>query len=229
MAGRYRKANENNRSRFYILLSVIFVGVMLKWGVPYFMNVIAGNGGQKAAALKDIIPPQVPITSALPEATNSSSLIIEGYTEGGAAIDVLVDDKVTMTDKANVDGSFAIRISLATGQNRIQVRAADESGNVSSSAIKIVDYDDKPIEVTIFSPKNGNEYFGKNGQIIEIKGEVSKADSEVTINNSFVVLDKTGSFLHRFQLAEGSNEIKVIATDKAGNTSENILKTVYTP
>lgn len=202
---------------------------MAKWGVPYFMSVVAGNGGAKAAAVKDIIPPQIPILSALPEATNSSAIVVEGYTEAKAAIDFLVDDKIFVTDKAADDGSFAIRVGLNSGQNRIQVRAADEAGNMSTSVIKIVTYDDKPIILTILSPKEGSEYFGKNSQVVEIKGEVNKPDSQVTVNNSFVTLDNSGGFVHKFQLSGGENEIKAVATDKAQNTTEQVIKIIYTP
>lgn len=229
MPGRYRRTNENGRSRFYILLSVIFIAVMFKWGIPYFMNVVAGKGGAKAVSEKDIIPPQIPILSALPEATNSASIVVEGFTEAKSALDFLVDDKIFVTDVSADDGSFAIRVGLVPGANRVQVRAADEAGNISISPVKLVTFDDKPIELTIASPKDGSEYFGKNSQIVEIKGEVNKPDSQVTINNSFVTLNSTGEFVHKMQLSAGDNEIVVVATDKAQNTTEAKLKIVYTP
>ena len=229
MSGRYRNANENRRSRFYILLSVVFVGVMIKRGIPYFMNVVAGNGGQKITTENDIIPPQIPIISALPEATNSSSVIVEGYTESKAALDFLIDDNISVTGRAADDGSFAIRVSLSHGENRVQVRAADQAGNMSISPVKIVFFDAKPVELTVSSPKDGTEYFGKYNQVIEIAGEVNKPEAEVTINNSFVIVDKNGAFLHKYQLSNGDNELKIIATDKAQNVAEQKIKIVYTP
>lgn len=229
MSGRYRRANENNRSRFYILLSIIFVGVMIKWGIPYFMSVVAGNGGHRMSQDKDIIPPQTPILSALPEATNSATVIVEGYSEGKAALDLLINDKIATTDRVKDDGSFSVRGSLETGSNRIQVRVADDAGNISVSPVKLVIYDNKPVELTISSPKDGSEFFGKNSQVIEIKGEVNKPEAQVTINNSFVSVDKSGAFLHKFSLSNGDNEIKVVATDNAQNTAEKSFKIVYTP
>jgi predicted secreted protein len=193
------------------------------------MKVVAGNGGQKVSVEKDIIPPQIPIISALPEATNSSSIVVEGFTEGRAALDFLVDDKISVTDRAAEDGSFRIRVGLASGQNRIQVRAADFAGNMSTSPVKMVVYDDKPVELTIVSPKDGSEYFGNNNQVIEIKGDVNKPEAQVVINNSFVIVDKSGSFIHKFQLSNGDNVLKIVATDKAQNTAEQSIKIVYTP
>jgi uncharacterized protein YfaP (DUF2135 family) len=229
MTGSYRKAKEGNRSRFYILLSVVFVIVMLKWGIPFFVNIVAGKGAQKPSQVSDIIPPQAPMFSALPEATNSASVVVEGYTEAGAALDLLVGDKIVTTDKAKDDGSFALQASLEAGANRVQVRATDLAGNVSTSEIKLINYDNKPLELTIISPKDGSEFFGKTSQVVEVKGTVNKPESSVLVNNSFAVTSKDGSFTQRFQLADGNNTIKIMASDKAGNTAEKTITLSYTP
>ena len=229
MAGRYRTSKEKNRSRFYILLSIVFVVVMIKWGVPFFVNFIAGKGAVRQSQDKDIIPPQTPVLSALPEATNSSYLTVEGYTEAGASLDLLINDSISLTAKATEDGSFSIAGTLSSGSNRAYVRATDEAGNASTSEVKLVTFDDKPIELTIISPKDGSEYFGKNSQVVDISGEVSKPDSQVIVNNSFVVVEKDGKFVHRYQLSGGNNEIKILASDRAGNTAEKTIKILYTP
>lgn len=229
MVGRYRKSNENNRSRFYILLSIVFIVVMFKWGVPYFVNVVAGSGAKRVQTqASDIIPPQAPILSALPEATNGAKLTVEGYTEASASIDLLVNDVIAMSSKAGDDGGFSIVGEISQGSNRIQVRAADQAGNQSVSPVKLVSFDNKPVELTVSTPKDGAEYFGKASQIIDINGTVDKKDVQITINNSFVSINDKGEFSHRYQLSSGENQIKVIATDVAGNTNEKTLKVVYT-
>lgn len=212
-----------------MLLSVIFIVVMYKWGVPFFVEVIAGKGSVLINQEQDVIPPQSPVLSALPEATGSASILVEGFTEAGAALDLMVNDAISQTSKAEADGSFAIYGILSIGSNRVYVRAADEAGNVSSSEVKLVNFDNKPVVLTVLSPKDGSEFFGKNNQVIDITGEVNKANSQVIINNSFVVLDKEGKFTHRFQLADGNNEIKIVASDRAGNTDETMIKILYTP
>jgi bacillopeptidase F len=229
MAGRYRTSRERNKSRYYILLSVIFVIVLMKWGIPFFIDVVAGKGATRQTVDKDVIPPQAPTLSALPDATNSAFLLVEGYTEPLAALDILINDKISVTDKAKEDGSFSSIATLDADSNRVQVRATDEAGNFSVSEVDIVSLDRKPIEITISSPKDGSEFFGKNSQIVDIKGETNKPDSQVIINSSFVVLDKDGGFVHRIQLQNGNNEIKVIASDSAGNSAEMIFTLLYTP
>lgn len=228
MPGRYKQSQNKHRSRFYILLSVIFVVVMFKWGIPLFMSLIAGNGAQRAVTGKDIIPPQTPVISALPEATNSARIVVEGYTEAGASVDLLLNDQVDKVMTADQTGMFSFQTVLISGQNRIQLRAKDEAGNESMSEVSLITYDNKPINLTITSPKDGSEYFGKTNQVIDINGSVDKANSQVTINNSFVQVNSDGTFVHRFMLSGGENTLTIVATDKAGNTAQETLTLSYT-
>lgn len=229
MAGRYKQSQNKNRSRFYILLSVIFVVFMFKWGIPLFMNLVAGNGATRVNTDNDIIPPQTPVISALPDATNSARVVLEGFTEAGASVELLLNDKTDKIIKANETGAFTFETTLISGTNRIQLKAKDEKGNESMSGVTLVEYDNKPIDLTISSPKDGNEYFGKTSQVIDIKGEIDKDNGQVLINNSFVQVDRSGSFTHRFMLSGGENIIKIVASDKAGNTAEKTLRLIYTP
>ncbi len=229
MSGRYKQSQKKNRSRFYIFLSVVFVLVMFKWGLPLFMNLVAGNGAQRISMDNDIIPPQPPIISALPEATNSARLTIEGFTEAGASVELLLNDQVDKIIKADTTGTFVFETSLISGQNRIQLRAKDEKGNESMSQVTLITYDNKPIELVVSSPKDGSEYFGKINQVIDIKGEVDKAGSQILINGSFVLTDRSGAFVHRFMLTGGENIIKIEALDIAGNKAEKTLRLIYTP
>jgi hypothetical protein len=229
MTGRYKQSQYKNKSRFYIFLSVVFVVVMFKWGIPIFMNLVAGNGGQRVDTAKDIIPPQSPVISALPEATNSSRVSIEGFTEAGATVELLVNDKVDKVIVADETGAFSFEAVLISGQNRILLRAKDETGNESMSEVFLIQFDNKPINLVITSPKDGSEYFGKTSQVVDIKGSVDKPNSQVLINNSFVQVDKNGSFVHRFMLSGGDNNITIAASDRAGNTTESKIRIIYTP
>lgn len=229
MSGRYKQSQNKSRSRFYIFLSVVFVIVMFKWGIPLFMNMVAGNGAQRVNTDNDIIPPQAPIISALPDATNSARIVIEGYTEAAASVELLLNDQVEKINVADQTGSFVFETSLISGQNRVQIRAKDSKGNESMSQVTLVSFDNKPIELTVSTPKDGSEYFGKINQVIDIKGEVDKLGSQVLINNSFVQVDRSGAFIHRFMLSGGENMITIVASDKAGNTAEKTLRLIYTP
>ena len=231
MQGKYRTEKTKNRSKFYILLSVVFVVLMFKWGIPAIINFMANSGGPSTVNTKekDIIPPQVPLLSALSEATNSAKLVVDGYTEAGAKVELFVNDISTSIDKAKDDGSFKLEGKLADGQNRIQVKAYDEANNESQSIVKLITLDIKPVELTIDAPKDGTEYFGNNNRVVDIKGSISKPGAEAVINGAYVVVDDNGKFLNRFQLADGANKIEIVATDKAGNTTTKELNLNFTP
>ena len=229
MVGRYRRSQEGNRSRFYFLLSIVFIFVVVKWGFPLFIKIIAGDGAEVKRTEEDFIPPQPPILSALPEATNGAEIIIEGYTEGGVNIELNVNDVLNKTDKSKDDGFFSLSASLQNGTNRIQIRAIDGANNASLSEVKLVSLDKEPLTLSITSPKDGTEYIGKNSQAIEIIGKVNKPNTQVLANNSFVDVARDGSFTHKLQLSNGDNNIKIIASDKAGNKDEVDLKLTYSP
>ncbi len=229
MIGRYRKSQEGNKSRFYFLLSIVFIFVMIKWGFPLFIKVIAGNGVTVNKTETDIIPPQPPILSAVPEATNTAMVTIEGYTEAGADLELMVNDTLNKADKSKEDGSFSFNADLSAGANRVQIRAVDAANNSSLSEIKIINVDKEPIVLTVTSPKEGTEYIGKSSQSIEITGKTSKSNAQVMANNSFVDVNKDGSFVQRIQLKDGENILKIVASDKAGNVDEQTIKVSYTP
>lgn len=229
MIGRYKRAQEGNKSRFYLVLSVVFIFVMIKWGFPIFIRIIAGKPSIVSTASEDIIPPQTPILSAIPEATNEANISIDGYTEQGAQIELMINDTLNKLDKAKEDGTFSIWTTLNSGLNRVQVRASDTSGNSSLSEVKLITVDREPVVLTITSPKDGTEFIGKNSQSIEITGSTTKSGTQVMANNSFVDVNKDGSFLQRIQLNAGENTIKIVASDKAGNVDEKTIKITYTP
>lgn len=229
MMGRYRKSQEGNRSRFYFLLSIVFVIVIVKWGFPFFIRIIAGEGVAINKVDKDIIPPQMPILTPLPEATNEAAIIVEGYTEAGAKIELNINDVLSKTDNAKEDGSFRVEASIQNGQNRVQVRAVDGANNASMSEVKLVTLDKEPVAITVTTPKDGTEFIGKNSQMVDITGKTNKQGTQVLANNSFVDVSRDGSFTYKYLLNPGENEIKLVASDKAGNRDEKTIKLIYSP
>jgi hypothetical protein len=228
MNGKYRGSKVKSRSGFYIVLSIVFLVVLFKWGLPLFFNVISGPANkQSATAFKDNVPPQVPMISALPEATNAAKIRIEGFTEKEVDTDLLINDNVVDTEKTDANGAIILNGTLEAGSNRIIVRATDSSSNTSQSPVILINFDSKPVDLTVTSPKDGSEYFGGTNQTVDIKGTVSKPTATVIVNGSYAMVDKDGNFTQRIMLANGDNNIKIKATDTAGNTAESSLKLVF--
>lgn len=233
MAGdRYSYRSKRNRSGLaYFILTVLFVFFMVKWGVPLFINLVAGPTGTKGGLLsssEDNVPPQTPILSALPEATNSAQIEIAGYTEPNVEISVWRNGEMAASDKSDDRGSFKVDLRLIEGENRIQVKAKDEKGNESESLVKTIVYDKSEITITVESPADGAEVFGKNSQNLTVSGKVSQPEATVTINGRFARVDGEGKFSVAIRLNEGDNDLVVRAVGKAGNAAEKTIKVKLT-
>ncbi len=230
MQGKYRSDNKKNRSRFYILLSIILIVVVFKWGIPAFLDYVSGPEISRSSPTEeDTIPPQQPLISSQPEATNSSKILIEGYTEADVDTEIYLNDSLLNSQKSGNGGEFKYDVSLLSGENRIIVKARDLSGNTSQSTPLFIIFDNQPLKLTIDSPEDGKEFFGRNGQVVEIRGVVSKESCQVLVNNTFSTMEKGGKFLNKFVLSPGENQLKIVANDKAGNTTEKSIKVIYSP
>jgi hypothetical protein len=199
---------------------------MVKWGVPLFVNLVAGPTATKGSLTSgddDNIPPQTPIISALPEATNSARIRVEGFTEPKVEIWLWRNEEMLMTAQSDDSGSFGFDLDLTEGENRIQVKARDSQGNESESTIKTVVFDKSEIVITIESPADNSEIFGKTNQNLTVIGKVSKPEASVSVNGNFARVDSQGKFGATIRLNEGDNTVVVRATGRAGNTAEKII------
>ena len=225
----YKTRAGQKRSRYYLIFSLILALVLLKWGFPLVVEIIGRTGGSSSVSTveEDFLPPQPPVLDALPEATNSGRLKIEGYTEPGAKLSVWLSGGLEATDTADEEGSFSIWVELDEGENEIVVKAKDEAENESFSVTKVVEWDKEPLEMSVDNPQEGSEYFGQQNQTIEVKGTVNKDKARVTINGLYTNVDGEGVFSHALRLSEGENTIEVVATDPAGNINTISLKIRY--
>jgi len=224
----YRSRAEQKKSRLYLILALLISLLLLKWGVPLAVEIIARTGHYSTEqGENDILPPQPPVLAALPEATNSGKLKIEGYTEAGAELSVWLNDTLDTTDEADEDGNFTIWIDLDEGENEIAIKAKDEAGNESYSSSETVVWDKEPLEMEVNNPQDGTEYFGQQSQTVEVSGKVNKEDTRVTINGLYTSVDSEGNFSHSLRLNEGENKIEIKASDPAGNEVEITLTVRY--
>ncbi len=209
----------------YFVLTVIFVLLMVKWGVPLFVNLVAGPTSTKGGLSggEDNVPPQTPSLSALPEATNSAMVRIEGYTEKQVEVALLRNEELAATTQSDESGAFGFDLDLVDGENRIQVKANDGQGNESATVVKTIVYDKSEIVITIDSPADDAEVFGRSSQNLTISGKVNQAGANVMVNGSYSRVDSEGRFSAVIRLNEGDNNILVRATGRAGNVAEKTI------
>lgn len=220
----YLSLREKKTDWKYLLLSVILLVALIKWGIPFFLDIIAGGGGSsKVATTKDTIPPQTPVLAGLPEATNSASIKIEGYTEAEAKVNILNNGNLATEVVADKDGAFGADLKLGEGENFIVVTATDQAGNVSNQSTKSITYDTETLDITTTNPSDNSELFGESNQNIEISGKANKERVKVTVNGAFAKVEKDGLFSARQRLQSGDNKIEIVATDTAGNTKSKTI------
>ncbi|MBI4136755.1 hypothetical protein HY469_01715 [Candidatus Roizmanbacteria bacterium] len=168
-----------------------------------------------------------PIVDSVPTATNSARITISGYAENADRVEVFVND----ISKKNVqvkqsNSSFSTDIPLYEGENSITVVAIDDRDNKSQSSNPVnVSYISEGPELILDSPQDEEEVRGGSG-IVEVRG-LTDVGADVTVNGRWVQVKDNGSFSYEYRLAEGDNDIKVVAEDSAGNTSETTRRVRY--
>jgi hypothetical protein len=220
-----------NRAIFLGFITLLLIIILALWGVPFLVRFASFLGDIKTesepAVASDTIPPLPPQFSFVPEATNSSSLVISGFAEQGADIEVYFNDELLAETEADENGEFQIeKISLNSGTNSLFALATDEAGNLSDkSKLLEVTYDNEPPTLDIQYPEDGLTVYD---QQLEIRG-ITDPEAKVTINGYLVMTESEGAFSHFIDLAEGDNQIVITSEDIAGNKTEKALTVNYHP
>ena len=87
----------------------------------------------------DILPPKVTITSPKENAkVNGSSVTITGKTQARTTVIARnAENDASISVVAGGDGTFELRLAIATGTNDIRLSAKDPAGNVSETALAV--------------------------------------------------------------------------------------------
>ncbi len=219
------------RAVFFGLLTIILSLALVIWGIPLFINLIEFLGDVRSENEQteqvNIIPPQVPRLSYIPEATNSAQLDINGVTEPNATVKVEFNEEI-IESKVSEEGEFKIeKLNLNSGKNQITVWAVDDDGNQSEKTpTHEVVYDTQPPELEIINPEDGATF--EDEQTLEVKGKTEE-NARALVNDHVAIVGLEGEFIHNIVLQEGENEIIVVAEDMAGNSTEETLTVTYLP
>jgi len=207
-------------------MAIFFLGIPTLIKLAVFVGKI--NNSPTPTEQTDNISPSPPIFEPTFEATNSASISLSGFAEGESTLKLFFnsEEKEVIVDN---DGQFVFNdLKLKEGQNRIYAISIDKAGNESTNSKRIsVLYDNKPPELEINQPQDGETIIDDNNKI-EVIGR-TEGGASILINNHFVVIDSKGNFNYQISLNEGENEIKIISKDKAGNQTEKTIKVNYSP
>ncbi len=242
---RYHSANErksrlarHENARFMrqtILIIVATIGLIaaiIFFGIPLLIRaaVFLGDLRNSAQPLEqtDTIPPSAPQIITPPQATNSATLTVNGFSESGSKIDLFNNNALVSQTVVDADGNFSFsQIALDDGINRMYAIAYDEAGNASvRSSSQTIVFQSKAPTLVINLPTENQHFFGLSERTIEISGKTDPGTT-VTVNEQHALVSTDGQFSTRLQLNPGNNKLTITTTDQAGNQTSKEVNVNY--
>jgi hypothetical protein len=211
---------------FGVLFLILFVFLLLPGFVKIFFSLRTPTG--TGISVNDNIPPLPPTIEPYSEYTNQTGISFSGYAEAGAEVSIVLNGTAS-TIKADDTGKYQTgSLTLSEGENTIAFFVTDADGNTSKTVERHVTYDTQSPALTIESPSQGSVYTRTKDQVVTLTG-LTEQGSSLMVNDRLIVVDVNGRFSSSFSLNEGENQLKFVAKDKAGNTTEQTLTLTYRP
>ena len=202
------------------IFSIILAVFLITLGIPIlgkfadFLNLVFRKNEISQVDTKST--PRPPILDSLPQATNSASLAISGFSQDETKV-VIYNDSQNVGEAEVVSGKFQFEnLKLKDGQNEISVKAISKSGQESdlSQSVKII-LDKEPPKLEVDTPSEGQSFSQDNR--IKVSGKTDK-DAQVYANGFLASVTAEGNFEVLVPVLEGETTIEIKATDDAGNT-----------
>lgn len=167
----------------------------------------------------DTIPPVISVITPINDAIlNSSTVLVKGNVDPGSVLKI-------NGEQVQVDGlgNFETTIKLQNNPDVINLFGTDIAGNSSQVVIK-VSFDVTPPALNIISPL----MFQQINRIPVVVEGKTEAGAKITINGNTASVNEDGSFTYLLSsLSEGLNNIEIIATDAAGNSTKRNVSVKY--
>lgn len=225
-----KKSKQNLLITIVGIIAILFL--LIRYGIPFLGN-LGYFFGQvtsipKEVTIDDEIEVHVapPRLDSIPKATADKELIVTGTSAKGSTVELYLNGFTEDESKISEGGDFEFTIILTEGENIIKARAKSSDTKSEFSDSVSINFIDTAPQLTIDSPTDGQEHKGNNP--ITVNG-TTDPDTSITVNDFTAVINFDNSYSYNLLLVEGSNEIKVIAEDLAGNTTEKIINVTYSP
>lgn len=201
-----------------ILLGVILIvfGTQLLIGFSLLLEKAKGNDTTTVAKQTTtyIAPPTL---NTAVDATNSAQIEISGFAEKNQTISLFINDHLVDKTSVRSDKHFNFPdVTLEKGKNVIKAKAVTEDHQESSYSNEIhTSYLKNEPSLSIDKPQDG-QGFNKNSGPVSIEGQTDLG-IKITVNEFVAIVDDQGKFSYLYNIKDGDNDIKVVATDDAGN------------
>jgi hypothetical protein len=233
----YRAANSYKQEEALVyrriaivsLLTAVVLTVIFFWGISFvnllgtFWQSFSPSKAENAntTAIYRNIDPRL---DSLPSITNKDRILVSGSVLSGLDLELFVNN-IFIDKTQSLEGRFSFSdVKLNNGENTIKVISKDGEGHSGEPAFATITYDRKPPELEVDEISSEVIQLEKSKEII-IKGK-TEPDSLVTVNGFQSIVQPDGSFEYVLALHEGQNDIKIAASDKAGNQT-TIEKSVF--
>jgi hypothetical protein len=216
----------------YGFLTIFSIVIVFFYGVPFLskfasfiMNI---SGSNSPIQITDTTPPAPPRFDSMPDSTNKTNIRVSGSAEPGASVIVSLGSS-SKEVVADSDGQFSLTLDLKSGTNYIKGRAKDKSGNESAdSKVYSIEFDNTPPDLEITKPQNSQSFAGQSQKQVSIEG-TTEPDVALKVNDRVIIVSENGSFSTSYSLEEGENTLDFVATDRAGNQTEQSLTVNFSP
>jgi hypothetical protein len=226
---------EQHKAQRNMVIAIVISGVVgvafLVLAVPLLFEfaVDFARNNTPVQVVADTLPPQKPVFQPPEEHVKDTKLVINGYTEAAAQVQLMVDSQEKAITTAAEDGAFTFESDLSEGEHVVLVSAKDEAGNTSSTNEYLVTVDVTVPSLTIDSPSPDTTFTLRSERVVKVIGSMNEPGT-VYVNGAMNSTDEEGKFESTLSLGEGENTITVRGEDLAGNPSEETsFKVFYRP
>lgn len=231
ISARKKKIKDYSVSILFLLLSVLLIVSLLKFGIPLIINVTSFifslNKSNLTEENTSITLP--PLIFSEFESTNSANLLLRGKSSADGRIIIFKDSVEIKKIDSLKNEEFTSEITLIEGENTLYA-VLENKKNIRSlpSASLLVTLDTVSPDLNINQPEDKSRFSGLKQKTVKIEGK-TESDSLVLVNQHQTILKNDGSFAYNFDLQEGENLIKISSQDRAGNINEKELTLFYSP
>jgi hypothetical protein len=157
------------------------------------------------------------------DATNSATITISGAAAPQEKISLYLNGEVVDRTTVKSDKSFTFTgVTLKNGDNSLKAKVVtDDKESDFSNEVKI-SFINKAPSLSLDNPQDGQGY-KKEESPIKVTGKTDPG-VKVTVNDFRAIVDGQGTYTYLYNIHDGENDIKVVATDDADNKTTKEVK-----
>lgn len=154
--------------------------------------------------------------------TNEDEVTVEGTASPTTTVQLENNGEEAGSQEVDDDGNFKLPVELTEGENELTAVSEVDGEPVGDASDAVtVTLDTEAPELTIDNPKDGDK---SNHETVTVEGTVADDNLDTVEVNGQAAKVEDGNYSKRILLDNGENEIDVVATDKAENSTKESVK-----